>query len=89
MENSILNINKGRVAMVKKELLNYEIIIKDQIDHKWLSHFNGFSLNYVNGKTIIRGNMADQAALIRLINNLHGLGFSILVFRRIIKKTTS
>jgi hypothetical protein len=57
----------------------YEIRIQEHLDERWADWFEGMSLlQQPNGSTILRGPVADQAALHGLLNGIRDLGLSLI-----------
>lgn len=63
----------------------YEIKVKGTVDEKWSSYwFEGFTVTpQANGESLLRGQVADQAALLGLLARIHDLGLAILSVRRV------
>ena len=61
------------------ETETYEIRIQGRLDGRWTSWFDGMELvDDVDGSTLIRGQVADQAALHGLIQKVRDLGLPLL-----------
>jgi hypothetical protein len=59
--------------------LRYEIRVKGHLGPRWASWFDGMNLTAVDdGTTVIRGPVADQAALHGLLQTLRDLGITLL-----------
>jgi hypothetical protein len=57
----------------------YEIRLKGHLDSRWAAWFDGLSLsNESDGTTIIRGPVADQAALHGLLQKVRDLGLPLI-----------
>jgi hypothetical protein len=61
----------------------YRICIQGYLDNTWAYQLGGMTLtNYFSPKqpmrTILTGQLPDQAALIGVLNQLYGLGFPLL-----------
>jgi hypothetical protein len=57
----------------------YEIRLKGHLDSRWAAWFDGLSLtNESDGTTIIRGPVADQAALHGLLQKVRDLGLPLV-----------
>ena len=57
----------------------YEIRLKGHLDSRWAAWFGGLSLsNESDGTTIIRGPVADQAALHGLLQKVRDLGLPLV-----------
>ncbi len=58
-----------------------EIRIKGTLKQDWSDWLEGLSLSHqANGETILNGQIPDQAALIGLLNRIHGLNLELLSF---------
>jgi hypothetical protein len=56
----------------------YEIRIQGRLDDRWSAWFDGMQLVDEDGCTLIRGQVADQAALHGLIQKVRDLGLPLL-----------
>jgi hypothetical protein len=57
----------------------YEIRVKGHLDSHWAAWFNGLSLAHgSDGTTVIRGQVADQAALHGLLQKIRDLGIPLI-----------
>ena len=57
----------------------YEIRFKGHLDGRWAAWFDGLSLTHSSdGTTLIRGSVADQAALHGLLQKLRDLGLPLV-----------
>jgi hypothetical protein len=57
----------------------YEIHLRGQLDQRWASWFEGMTVSTdADGTTLIRGPVADQAALHGLLARLRDLGLPLL-----------
>jgi hypothetical protein len=57
----------------------YEIRLKGHLDSRWVAWFDGLSLsNESDGTTIIRGPVADQAALHGLLQKVRDIGLPLI-----------
>ena len=63
--------------------LEYEISVSGELPAAVLDEVEGFSVDVVPVRTIMRGPVADQAALHGIINRLQGLGLDLIEVRRI------
>ncbi len=58
-----------------------EIRIKGTLKEDWSDWLEGLIIsNQANGETILNGKMPDQAALVGLLNRIHGLNLQLLSF---------
>jgi hypothetical protein len=57
----------------------YEIHLRGRLDQRWASWFDGMTVSTdADGTTLIRGPVADQAALHGLLARLRDLGLPLL-----------
>ena len=57
----------------------YEIRLKGHLDARWAAWFDGLTLSHdSDGTTIIRGPVADQAALHGLLQKVRDLGLPLV-----------
>jgi hypothetical protein len=57
----------------------YEIRLKGHLDSRWAAWFDGLSLtNESDGTTVIRGPVADQAALHGLLQKVRDIGLPLV-----------
>ena len=57
----------------------YEIRLKGRLDARWAAWFDGLGLSYERGGvTVIRGRVADQAALHGLLQKVRDTGLSLV-----------
>ena len=60
----------------------YQIIVKGAIDDRWLDWFDGFAIQRGPGpRTLLRGQVADQAALHGILAKILDLGLPLLSLR--------
>lgn len=60
----------------------YQICIQGHLDERWLSRFEGLTLNYhPTGETTISGTL-DQAALHGVLNRIRDLGLELISVER-------
>jgi hypothetical protein len=58
-----------------------EIRIKGTLKQDWSDWLEGLSVSHqANGETVLKGQISDQAALIGLLNRIHGLNLELLSF---------
>ena len=58
---------------------HYEIHIKGHLNHDWADWLDGMHMRCLeNGEMILSGALADQAALVGILNKLNRLNLSIL-----------
>jgi hypothetical protein len=60
------------------ETERYEIRIQGRLDARWSAWFDGMEVVDDDGSTLIRGRVADQAALHGLIQKVRDLGLPLL-----------
>lgn len=57
----------------------YEIRVKGHLDRRWATSFDGLALTHgADGTTVIRGQVADQAALHGLLHRMRDLGLPLV-----------
>ena len=58
-----------------------EIRIKGTLKEDWSDWLEGLIVaNQANGETVLNGQIPDQAALLGLLNRIHGLNLQLLSF---------
>jgi hypothetical protein len=58
---------------------NYTIRIKGHLHERWQHWFDGMTIiNLENGEVQLRGMMADQSALVGIINQIHSLNLELI-----------
>ena len=62
---------------------DYRIKLKGHLDHKWSDWFEEMAISSQDGKTILTGQVADQAALHGLFIRLRDLNLILLQVERI------
>jgi hypothetical protein len=68
----------------RHEAGRYEIRIKGHLDTRWAAWFDGLSLSLESdGTTIIRGPVADQAALHGLLQRVRDVGLPLVSVTRV------
>jgi hypothetical protein len=61
----------------------YEIQIAEHLDERWADWFAGMAFErQAGGPTVLRGPVADQAALHGLLNGIRDLGLSLISVHR-------
>ncbi len=61
----------------------YEIRIEGHLTDQWSDWFNGLVINFADdGKTTLYGTLADQSALLGVLNKIHALNLTILSVKR-------
>jgi len=63
--------------------LEYEISVSGELPASVLEEVEDFSVEVVQVRTVMRGPIADQAALHGIINRLQSLGLDLIEVRRI------
>ena len=62
----------------------YEIQVQEQLDDHWAAWFDGLILTRGEANTtILRGPVADQAALYGLLDKIRNLGLTLISVQRI------
>jgi hypothetical protein len=65
----------------------YEIRIKGHLDDRWADWFEGMSITREdNGETLLRGPVADQAALYGVLRRVRDLGLPLLSMAQVDRK---
>lgn len=65
----------------------YRIQVKGSLNESWSDWFDGFTVSQEDGKTILVGQVIDQAALLGILAKINDLGLVILsVKRRVSRK---
>jgi hypothetical protein len=60
----------------------YEIRLRGRLDDRWAAWFDGLSLNHeIDGTTVLRGPVADQAALHGLLQKVRDMGLPLVSVR--------
>jgi hypothetical protein len=62
----------------------YEIRVVGSLPPQWRDWFDGLVINTENGETLLRGPVADQAALFGLLKKIRDLGLPLVSVRQII-----
>jgi hypothetical protein len=58
-----------------------KIRIKGTLKEDWSDWLEGLSVsNQADGETVLNGQISDQAALLGLLNRIHGLNLQLLSF---------
>jgi hypothetical protein len=62
----------------------YEIRLKGHLDGRWAAWFEGMTLSHGDdGTTLLRGRVADQAALHGVLGKVRDLGLPLVAVRRV------
>ncbi|MFT3894253.1 MAG: hypothetical protein QM730_21695 [Anaerolineales bacterium] len=62
----------------------YEIHIEGQLNDLWTDWFDGLVIqNHEVGETILTGRLADQAALLGVLNKIHSLNITLISISRL------
>ena len=62
----------------------YDIKVKGNLDPKWAAWFDGFVLTFPgNDETLLRGRVADQAALHGILNKINRLGLVLILVAQV------
>lgn len=60
----------------------YEIRLDGRLDPRWATRFDGMTLTYDDGTTVLSGLVADQAALHGVLQRLRDLGVPLVSVTR-------
>jgi hypothetical protein len=64
--------------------LFYEIRVVEHLTDRWSDWFDGLAIRDApNGDTIISGLLADQAALLGVLNQIHALNLTLISVNRL------
>lgn len=61
----------------------YQIRVKGRLDANWSSWFDGMTVTFEKGETMIAGVVADQAALHGLLAKVRDLGLTLIDVHRV------
>jgi hypothetical protein len=69
----------------------YEIRVAEQIGERWTTWFDGLEMVYCAEceETVLRGVMADQAALFGVLGKVRDLGLTLISVRRVDKRVSA
>ncbi len=68
----------------KRSRHRYEIRVKGHLNRQWSDWLGGLEMRLLdNGEMILSGPIADQAALMGILNKLVGLNLALLAFREL------
>lgn len=82
--SSYLSIMSETATGDHREAGRYEIRLKGHLDARWATWFDGLSLaQKSDGTTLIRGFVADQAALHGLLQRVRDIGLPLISVTRI------
>ena len=74
------------MAPFDRKLTIYQITVNGRLEPDWSDYFSGLTItSNVSGTqmtTTLAGELIDEAALMGVLNNLYGLGYSILNVKR-------
>jgi hypothetical protein len=67
----------------------YHIRILGHLDESWSDHLSGMSITHIPGttgsqETLLTGEVADQAALMGVLNALYDMGFSLILVEKVV-----
>ena len=76
-------MEKFRQGVSSLEPAVYKIRIQGILDKKWSDYYRGMTIEHegdpkIYVMTILMGRLADQSALIGVLNSLHDIGYPIL-----------
>ena len=60
----------------------YEICVKGYLDQRWSDWFDGLTITHQDGCTVLRGPLADEAALHGVLIKVRDLALPLLALRR-------
>jgi len=60
----------------------YEITVRGRLSDAPVAAFDGLIANCTQSHTVLRGSIADQSGLFRVLDNLEAMGLELLVVRR-------
>ena len=60
----------------------YQIEVKGTLDDSWSDWFDSFTVTQEDGKTLLVGQVIDQAALLGIMAKINDLGLVILSVKR-------
>jgi hypothetical protein len=62
----------------------YEIQVEEQLDEHWSAWFDGWALTHrADSTTVLRGTVADQAALHGILGKTRDLGLKLIAVQRL------
>lgn len=64
----------------------YEIRLEGRLPERWNNWFDGLSISWQAGETLLRGPMADQAALYGLLKKVRDTGLILVAVNQICTK---
>ncbi len=65
------------------EACRYEIRVEGQLSGRWSEWFEGLSVRSEGGQTVLRGLLADQAALFGVLQKIHDLNLVLVTVARL------
>jgi len=75
-----------RFSKKKGDPMVFSIRVQAHLNSNWETRFGNLSITHEDdGSTTIHGSFPDQSAMVWFINQLHGSGLKILLFKRIEK----
>jgi hypothetical protein len=60
----------------------YEIRVQGQLDQRWSAWFDGLTISYDGSNTVLRGSLADEAALHGVLLKIRDLALPLLSLSR-------
>jgi len=60
----------------------YEITVRGRLSNRLISAFAGLTATFSATETVLRGRIADQAALYGVLGNIESLGLELIDVRR-------
>ena len=61
-----------------ERVTRYEIVVKDRLSERFQGAFPGVELEPAKGRTVLRGDFADQAQLHGLLDRLRDFGIELV-----------
>ncbi len=78
---------KGSMLSTSLQGEFYEIHVRDQLDESWSDWLGGLGMKLLdNGDMILSGYIADQAALMGILNKLYRLNLTLLSVSKVDQK---
>ena len=68
----------GHGVLMSNNFPEYEIKVLGVIDHTWSDWFGGFTISTKDKYSLLSGKVIDQAALLGVLNKIHGLGLTLV-----------
>lgn len=65
----------------------YLIRVRGNLDPSWTDWFNGFTINCLEGETLLEGSVPDQAALHGILMKINDLGLALITVNQLQKES--